>query len=75
MALDWEMHATKFNGEDEIVYIDVMPIKDSYPHQFEGKCKCQPETSYDYKGVPIYVHDAFDGRHISEQARDILNEN
>lgn len=64
--------------DDNTVELHVVPIEDSDGHQSGLNCHCEPyieykdpETGrkYDY---PIIVHSAFDGRHIVEEANQIL---
>ena len=56
------------------LFIDVIGIDDIYPHTFGENCKCEPETIYDPDITPAYIHKAFDGQHVLEEAMEFLSE-
>lgn len=51
--------------------IHIVPVNDSQEHYLTVECFCEPEIRTK-NGVPIFVHSAYDGREIVEQAEAII---
>lgn len=56
----WKDHLTL-----EVVRIEVTPEEDLLSHISSLKCDCIPELT-DREGIPMLVHNSFDGREIEE---------
>lgn len=63
--MKWAIHV----GEDGI---HVVPIRDTEEHYITIDCLCEPEIRTE-KGTPIFIHNAYDGREVVEQAEVIIN--
>ena len=50
--------------------IQVIPDGEENNHYFDVKCGCYPRNSTTLQGVPMVIHNSFDGREIFEVCND-----
>jgi hypothetical protein len=51
-------------------YINVLPVNDIQPHSHHVLCCCNPKVET-VESVFIIIHNAFDGRDLDEQRKEI----
>ena len=64
-------YITRFNLENN--YGEIFPLKDGMDHTGGGLCLCSPRIEHPCEGATLVIHVPQDGRHILEQAEDIIN--
>lgn len=47
--------------------VEVSPENDIREHVPTGDCECIPTTGFNESGIPLIIHNAFDGRDAVEQ--------
>jgi len=52
--------------------IDIVPQGEEREHIPEPACECRPEQSRSDDGIPMLIHNSFDGREFFEQAEAML---
>lgn len=57
----WKDHLTL-----EVTQVEVTPEQDLRAHISSEDCECIPELTNDREGVPMLIHNSFDGREVLE---------
>lgn len=55
------------------IVLHVVPENDTRPHQDSTGCSCRPRIEQVEEGATVVVHNAFDGREITERAVDEID--
>jgi hypothetical protein len=69
MMFGWDQIIFRDRLTQRVVGIEVEPKNDIKPHISEEMCECCP-TLETVEGVPMLVHNSFDGREKYERLRD-----
>lgn len=52
-------------------HVNVLPINDIQPHSHHALCPCNPKIETTPEGDFLIIHNAFDGRDLEEERREI----
>lgn len=70
MTEGWRLDEYRDRATHGVISIEIMPEGDSSAHVSDEFCACGPRVETPANGVPMLIHNSFDGREKFENLRD-----